>query len=55
MLGEVQHLTSSYLLPLLMLITKGIMILFILALLLFARPTVTLLAVFILGIYLVII
>ena len=45
-LGEVKHLTSSFMLPLLMLVTSGITITFILALLLWVDVVVSLIAVF---------
>lgn len=48
-LSEVKHLTSSFLLPLLMLITRGIMIVLILAMLLWVDVVVSLVAVFVLG------
>jgi ATP-binding cassette subfamily C protein len=48
-LGEVKQLTSSYILPMLMLMTKGIMVFFILTMLLLVDIMVSLVAVFVLG------
>ncbi len=48
-LGEVKHLTNSFMLPLLMLITRAIMIIFILALLLWVDIIMSLLALTLLG------
>ncbi len=48
-LGEVGHLTKDFMIPMLMLVSKGIMIIFILAMLLWVNVMVTLIAVFFLG------
>ena len=48
-LGEVKHLTNSFMLPLLLLITRAIMIIFILALLLWVDIIMSLLALTLLG------
>lgn len=48
-LGEVKHLTGSFMLPLLMLVTSGITVTFILAMLLWVDVIVSLVAVLLLG------
>ncbi len=48
-LSEVNHLTTSYLLPLMNIITRGLVVLFLLAMLMWVDITVTLTALFVLG------
>ena len=49
-LGEVNHLTYSYIMPFLQLITRGLMVLFILAMLILVEPAVSLLAMVLIGV-----